>query len=61
MTDATRRNKPLNSSQVALDERWQVSYWTTALRCNEGELREAVAAVGLLVANVRRYLAAKLQ
>jgi len=61
MTDATRRNSPLDNSQVSLDERWQVGYWTTALRCNEDELRAAVAAVGRSVAEVRRYLATKAQ
>ena len=45
------------SKQAALVERWQVGYWTTALRCTEGELLEAVAAVGLAVVEVCRYLA----
>jgi Protein of unknown function (DUF3606) len=54
-----RLSKPLDHSQVALAERWQIGYWTTALRCTEDELREAVAAVGHAVGDVRRYLASK--
>ena len=53
----TRRNQPMDRLRIALDERWQIGYWTTALRCDERTLREAIAAVGPLVENVRRYLA----
>jgi uncharacterized protein DUF3606 len=42
---------------VDLTERWQVGYWTTALRCEEAALREAIAAVGPQVDDVRMHLA----
>jgi len=54
-----RLSKPLEHSQVALGERWQIGYWTTAMRCTEGELRNAVAAVGTSIGDVRRYLASR--
>ena len=46
-----------NYTLVDLTERWQVGYWTTALRCNEPALREAIAVVGPCVDDVRTHLA----
>jgi hypothetical protein len=52
-------SKALNNHLVKLEERWQVGYWTTALRCTETALREAMAAVGPEVAAVREHLATR--
>jgi hypothetical protein len=52
-------SKALNNHLVKLEERWQVGYWTTALRCTETALRDAMAAVGPEVAAVREHLATR--
>jgi len=47
---------PPSYTVVGLDERWQVLYWTTALDCEEMDLRAAVAEVGDNAAMVREHV-----
>ena len=42
---------------VDLDERWERSYWARRFDVTDEQLREAVAAVGPLAEDVRKYLA----
>ena len=43
-------------TQINLDDLSEVLDWTRRLGCSESHLREAIRAVGLKAANVRRYL-----
>ncbi len=44
-------------TRIKASERLEVRYWATTLRCTEGELRAAIAAVGTGADIVRKYLA----
>ena len=57
---AKPRKKAASGIQpIEINERWTVAYWTTAMGCNEAELREAIAAVGNLRKDVAEWLRAK--
>ena len=42
--------------QIDLSRPAQLRYWTDVLQCSEADLREAVAAVGLMADRVGEYL-----
>lgn len=52
----TPENSPPYPARVDLSEARDVQYWTRALGASEAVLREAVAAVGDDVEQVREYL-----
>ena len=56
MSDDLKIKRPLDAKKVNLNERWEVDYWTKQLETDEALLREAVAAVGSMVDDVKRYL-----
>lgn len=56
MADDRNNPGPEDGRRVNVNQRDEVRYWTNALGCTEKELREAVAAVGVMVAAVRAYL-----
>ncbi|GAB3878997.1 hypothetical protein GCM10028824_41660 [Hymenobacter segetis] len=47
---------PADATRVNLSSTVEVNYWCQALNCTETRLRNAVLAVGLLVADVQAYL-----
>ena len=47
---------PYDASRINLTSTGEVNYWCQALNCTETRLRNAVLAVGLLVADVQAYL-----
>ena len=47
---------PADASRINLTSTSEVNYWCQALNCTETRLRNAVLAVGLLVADVQAYL-----
>ncbi|MBC8081573.1 MAG: DUF3606 domain-containing protein [Hymenobacter sp.] len=47
---------PADASRINLTSTIEVNYWCQALNCTETRLRNAVLAVGLLVADVQAYL-----
>ena len=47
---------PTGRNRVSLDAQHLVRYWRAELGCREDELRNAIAAVGVDAADVRRYL-----
>jgi len=56
MADDLKKKGPADRSRINVNEDWEVEWWTRELGCSEGELREAVAAVGTSVVSVREYL-----
>lgn len=56
MTDNLKIRRPLDAQKINVHEDWEVGYWTKALNVSEANLRKAVAAVGPMVKDVKRYL-----
>jgi|KBSSwiStaDraftv2_1062776.scaffolds.fasta_scaffold74455_3 hypothetical protein len=54
----SRTNAPDNQT-VNLSERWERSYWARRFGVTDEELREAVALVGPLAEDVRKYFTAR--
>jgi hypothetical protein len=48
---------PADPTRINLRSTVEVNHWCQTLNCTETRLRNAVLAVGLLVADVRAYLA----
>ncbi|MFD1839097.1 DUF3606 domain-containing protein [Paracidovorax cattleyae] len=57
MADNLQNRGPQDRSRVNVNEPWEVDYWTKEFGCTETQLRAAVKAVGVMVADVRRHLA----
>lgn len=53
--DKTKRGPP-DAQRINVNEPYEVSYWTKTLGVSEQKLREAVRAVGVSVAAVKKYL-----
>ena len=49
--------RPVDPTRILLSSTVEVNYWCHTLNCTETRLRNAVLAVGPLVADVRAYLA----
>ena len=47
---------PADPTRILLTSTTEVNYWCQTLNCTETRLRNAVLAVGPLVADVRAYL-----
>ncbi|WP_434799968.1 DUF3606 domain-containing protein [Paracidovorax citrulli] len=56
MADDLRNRGPQDRSRINVNEPWEVTYWTKEFGCSEAQLRAAVKAVGVMVADVRRHL-----
>ena len=57
MSDDKTKKGPRDASRVNVNEDYEVRYWTQTLGCTESQLRAAVKAVGVMVADVRAWLA----
>ena len=56
MPDDLTQRGPQDRSRINIHESWEVRYWCRHLGCTEQQLRSAVAAVGVSVTAVQRYL-----
>lgn len=56
MTDDLKNHGPADRARVNVNEAWERAYWCKDFGCTEAQLRAAVAAVGVMVVNVRRHL-----
>jgi hypothetical protein len=56
MADDLTNRGPQDRSRIALNEEWEVRYWTKTLSASPDELRIAVREVGNSVEAVRKYL-----
>lgn len=57
MTDNLTDRGPRDRSRIALDEDWELRYWSKEFNCTPEQLREAVKQAGSnSVDKVREYL-----
>lgn len=56
MSDDKTKRGPPDSQRINVNEPYEVAYWTKTLGVSEQKLRDAVRAVGVSVAAVRRHL-----
>ncbi|MEN4903115.1 DUF3606 domain-containing protein [Luteimonas sp. TWI1416] len=56
MSDDKRKTGAADRDRINVDEDDELRYWTQALDVTPEQLREAVAAVGPMAADVRRHL-----
>ncbi len=56
MVDDPTKSGPADRSRINIHQAHEVAYWTKALGVSEQRLREAVAAVGVMAADVRAHL-----
>jgi hypothetical protein len=58
MTDNLKKKGPADDQRVNVNQPHEVKWWTKKLKCDETKLRQAVRAVGVMVEDVRTWLAA---
>jgi hypothetical protein len=56
MSDNKQDRGPADRARIALNESYEVSYWTKVLGLSADKLRELVGRVGPMAADVRREL-----
>lgn len=56
MSDDLSKRRPQDASKVNVHEDWEVRYWCKEFGCTEAQLKDAVKAVGVSAAAVKRYL-----
>jgi hypothetical protein len=56
MSDNLNKRGPADRSRVNVNEPWELSYWSSHFGVTQQELKAAVAKVGVMVNDVRKYL-----
>jgi Protein of unknown function (DUF3606) len=56
MTDDRTKRGPADAARININEEHELRYWTKTLNVPEAELRDAVAAVGVMTKDVRSHL-----
>ncbi len=56
MSDDRTKRGLADRTRINVHESWELEYWCKELSVTPEKLREAVQAVGVMVAAVRRYL-----
>jgi len=56
MADNLQTRTPQDRDQINQHEEWEMEYWTKELGVSPQELKDAIAAVGTHVGNVRKHL-----
>lgn len=56
MSDDLDRTQPEDPNKINVNQSWEVSYWTKKLGVTETKLKQAVAAVGVMVDDVKKWL-----
>ncbi len=56
MADDRTKRGPADAARINLNEEHELRYWTKSLNVPEAELRDAVAAVGVMAKDVRAHL-----
>ena len=57
MPDDLTKRRPQDSSRINVHESYELEYWSKHFGVSKEKIREAVQRVGVMVADVRRYLA----
>ena len=56
MADDLKNRGPQDRARVNTTEQWELSYWTNQFGVTEQQLKDAVRAVGPMVADVQKHL-----
>ena len=56
MPDNLHIRQPQDPQRINVNEPWEVRYWTNKFNVTEAELKQAVKAVGPMVAKVKAHL-----
>jgi uncharacterized protein DUF3606 len=56
MPDDLTNRGPQDRSRINVNEPWELDYWCNELGVSPERLKEAVSRVGVMVADIRRYL-----
>jgi len=56
MSDDLDRTQPEDPNKINVNQSWEVSYWTKKFGVTEIKLKQAVAAVGVMVVDVEKWL-----
>jgi uncharacterized protein DUF3606 len=56
MSDDLKNRGPADAARINIHEDYEVRYWTRELGISEEKLRETVARVGVMSADVRKAL-----
>jgi hypothetical protein len=56
MADDLKNTGKQDDSRINVNQPHEVTYWTKTLGVSEEKLREAVQKVGVMVADVKKYL-----
>lgn len=56
MPDNLQRKAPEDPTKINMNQSWEVDYWMGKFGVTKAKLQEAVNAVGVMVADVKRYL-----
>lgn len=59
MADDKKNRGPADRARINVNEPYELAYWTKELGVSEKTLRDAVAKVGVMAADVRAYLKKK--
>lgn len=54
--DDLGKKGPADRTRINVHESWEVRYWCGELGCTESKLKQAVAAVGVMVKDVKEWL-----
>ena len=57
MTDDLTKRGPKDRTRINIHEPWEVTYWTKTLGVSEQKLKLAVNTVGVMVKDVKQWLA----
>ncbi|KON48562.1 DUF3606 domain-containing protein [Mariprofundus ferrooxydans] len=57
MTDDLTKRGPKDRTRINIHEPWEVTYWTKTLGVSEKKLKLAVNTVGVMVKDVKQWLA----
>ena len=56
MSDNLTNRGPADRARINVHEPWELTYWCKELGVTPERLKQAVQAVGVMAADVRRYL-----
>lgn len=56
MADNLNIRKPQDPTKINIHQDWELTHWSKHFGVTEAKIKEAVKAVGVLVADVKRYL-----
>ena len=51
------KNQSADRLKIDVRDAWELRWWCTQLGCTEAQLKAAIAAIGAIAGNVRKYLA----